>query len=52
MRSVVVRIRRSDFGRTGSDNETAIFQILKSNLDGKNVAGQCLMGSFNGALSS
>ena len=52
MRSVVVRIRSLPFGADGSDNETAIFQILKSNLDGKNVAGQCLMGSFNGALSS
>ena len=52
MRSVVVRIRSPPFGADGSDNETAIFQILKSNLDGKNVAGQCLMGSFNGALPS
>ena len=40
------------FGVTGANNETPIFRVLKSNLNGKNVWGHCLMGSFNGALSS
>ena len=48
----MVSLRSEDFGSRGGDNETAIFQILKSNLVGKNHTGQCLMGSFNGALSS
>lgn len=41
-----------DFGSRGLDNETAIFKILESNLQGKNLLGQCLVGSFDGALSS
>ena len=41
-----------DFGSRGSVNETPIFKVLESNLYGKNVLGQCLVGSFNGALSS
>jgi len=52
MRSVVGRLRSFAFGQSGADNETPIFQILKSNLDGKNGREQCLAGSFNGALSS
>ena len=52
MRSVVGRIWRSDFGRTGSVNETPIFQTLNSNPGGKNAEGQCLTGSLNGAFSS
>ena len=52
MRSVVVRIRSGAFGYRGSVNETAIFKGLASNPNGKNVGGQCLMGSLNGAFSS
>ena len=52
MRSVVGRLWKFDFGQTGAANETPIFRVLKSNLNGKNVWKQCLAGSFNGALSS
>ena len=40
------------FGADGLDNETAIFRFLNSNLNGKNVREQCLVGSLNGAFSS
>jgi len=36
----------------GGANETPIFNILRSNPDGKNIEGQCLAGSFSGAESS
>ena len=49
MRSVVGRLWSFDFGRSGAVNETPIFEILKSNLGGKNIWGQCLVGSFSGA---
>ena len=52
MRSVVARRRIPDFGWGGADNETAIFTALESNLEGKNLRGQCLAGSFSGAESS
>ena len=29
-----------------------MFEILKSNLNGKNIREQCLVGSFSGAESS
>ena len=41
-----------DFGSRGPANETVIFKILESNLPCKTWLGQCLVGSFNGALSS
>ena len=50
MRSVVVRIWSAAFGRRGSDDETAIFQFLNSNLPRQTRRRQCLKGSFNGAL--
>ena len=52
MRSVVVSLWSYAFGHNGGDDETAIFKILKSNPSGKNAEEQCLVGSFNGALSS
>jgi hypothetical protein len=41
-----------DFGSHGLNSEILILKNLHSNPYGKNVQGQCLVGSFGGALSS
>ena len=51
MRSIVVRLWSSAFGRNGVISEIAILRDVSSNLDGKNGEKQYLVGSLSGALS-
>jgi hypothetical protein len=41
-----------DLGSCGVDSEIPLFKSVYSNLNGKNVGRQYLVGSLSGALSS
>ena len=52
LRSVDGRIWDVSFGEYWSDSEIPFFKNIYSNLNGKTVWWQYLVGSFSGALSS